>query len=102
MTSYKLPLVPGAQEFTITLAGVTYRIRLVYRNDEFGGAWYIDMVRLDGTDSLLGIPLVIGADLLEQFQYKGFGHLVVEMSGSNTDRPNYTDIGNYVNLIWSD
>lgn len=102
MTSYKLPLSTGAQEFTITLASVTYRVRLIYRNDSMGGAWYLDFERLDGTASLNGIPLVLGADLFAQFPHLNFGHLVVEMSGSSAERPTYDDMGNFVNLIWSE
>lgn len=98
---YRIPLTAGAQSFSVNLGGVQYRMTLVYRT-AVGGGWFLDIVKNDETDSIYGLPLVLGVDLLAQHQYKNFGHIFVEMEGGRTDRPTFEDMGQYVNLLWSD
>lgn len=101
MSSYQIPLSAGAQSFSIVLGGVQYRMTLIYR-EAAGGGWFLDMVRADGTDAVYGIPLVLGADLLAQYDYKGFGHLHCSLSAGKEHKPDYEDVGSTLTLIWSE
>ena len=101
-TTITIPLLSGAQFFGITLGDNDYNLRLVFRDAASGAAWYADMERTDGSDGIRGIPLVIGVDLLEQFKYKGFGHLYVTLDGARVDTPTYADMGSNITLSWSD
>lgn len=100
MTMYKIPLATGAQSFTINLGEVQYRMTLIYR-DADGGGWFLDMERIDETDAIYGIPLLLGIDLLAQFAHKDFGHLYVNMDGGMNHRPTYEEMGNTVILTWT-
>ena len=98
---YQIPLSEGAQSYAITLGDFTYQITIIYRGAE-GGGWFMDIVRADGTDAIYGIPLVLGVDLLEQYQYKDMGHLFVEMDAGATRAPSYDDMGSTISLFWED
>lgn len=98
---YEIPLDAGAQSFTISLGGVQYRYRLIYRVAD-GGGWFLDIERVDGTDAILGIPLLLNVDLLEQYQHKGFGHLWATRDRGIGEHPTYDDMGNGISLFWSE
>lgn len=97
---YQIPLIEGAQSFTINLGDFQYRMTLIYREAD-GGGWFLDMERTDGTDDIYGMPLLLDVDLLAQHLHKNFGHLYVQMDGGLTRRPTYEDMGNTVILIWT-
>lgn len=97
----EIPLTTGAQSFSISLGGTQYQMRLVYRSAD-GGGWFLDIVRADRSDAIYGIPLVLGKDLLAQHQYKGFGHLLVQLERGETGHPAYDDMGVGLHLYWSD
>lgn len=93
-TLSEIPLNPAmAQTFTISLAGVLYRMTLRYR--ENGGAgWVMTIAQPDGTILLDGKPLTTGRDLLEQFRYLGIaGGLVVQTDGDIYAVPTFDDLG---------
>lgn len=96
----EIPLTTGAQSFSISLGGTQYQMSLIYRSAD-GGGWFLDMAR-GKSDAIYGIPFVIGEDLLAQHQYKGFGHLLVQLESGETGRPSYDDMGVGVHLYWSD
>ena len=98
---YEIPLDAGAQSFSISLGGYQDQMKLVYRNGT-GGGWFLDMTRADGTGSILGIPIILGVDLLAQHQYKGFGHLRATLESGETGHPTYSDMGSGLHLYWSD
>lgn len=98
----QIPLISGAQAFGITLGDNEYNIKTIFRDGVSGPAWYVDVERTDGSDAVLGIPLVLGADLFGQFQYKGFGHLTCTLDGSTNQTPAYDDMGRYITLTWSE
>ena len=66
------------------------------------GGWFLDIVRQDDSDAIYGIPLLPGADLLAQYQHKGFGHLYVILENSENEQPSFEDMGENVRLFWSD
>jgi hypothetical protein len=73
MTPYEIPLTPEPQSFSIALGGVEYRLTVRWAEATEGG-WLLDIQTTDNATPLItGIPLVTGADLLEQYGYLGFG-----------------------------
>lgn len=66
-----LPLRPVPQRFVTQLAGVTYNLRT--RWSVGSDCWMLDISDQDNTPILGSIPLVTGADLLEQYGYLNFG-----------------------------
>lgn len=100
MSFYEIPLNAGAQTFTVNLGGTQFRMTFVYRN-AVGGGWFLDMEKVDGTDAILGIPLLVGIDLLAQHEHKGFGHLLALLDGGQKGDPTYGDMGTALHLYWS-
>ena len=49
--------------------------------------WVLDIATEDGSAVLSGIPLVTGADLLEQFGYLGFGGQLIATTDNARDTP---------------
>ena len=70
--TFEIPLTPEPQTFAITLASTQYWMTLQYR-DAPGGGWVLDIADSANKPILSGIPLVTGADLLEQYGYLNFG-----------------------------
>jgi len=101
MTLLEIPLYSGAQSFTVNLGNATYRMTLTYRDAVFGG-WFLDVERLDGSDAILGIPLLPMNDLYAQHEYKNFGHLYVIVGNGEYRKPTFDDMGTNVRLFWSD
>ena len=99
MPRFEIPLSTGCQRFTVELGERTLTLCLIYRLADFGGG-YLDLY--DDENALLigGIPLVIGRDLLEQYQHMGLGHIMAELDGGSTADPTYEDMGSTVHLYW--
>lgn len=99
MPRYEIPLSEGCQRFTVDLGERTLTLVLIYRYADLGG-WYLDIY--DDENELLigGIPLVIGRDLLEQYQHMGLGHLTASLDGGSTSDPTYEEMGSTVHLYW--
>ena len=102
MPSYKIPLLPTPQRFTITLGGLDYQILLTYKNVTEGG-WVIDVADNAGVPMLAGIPLVTGTDVLGQHKHLGFGGaLSIQPKDTNVAAvPTFTDLGIDTQLIWT-
>ena len=70
---YTIPLTPEPQSFGITLGGKEYRLTMRWFVEEETG-WHLDIQEPDAAAPIiLGIPLVAGCDLLEQYAYMDFG-----------------------------
>lgn len=96
MNITEIPLVPQNQAFSITLAGALYKVAIIWR----AGCWYMDLS--DSSNSLIAgsIPLVTGADLLEQYAYLGLGFsLFVVCDADGQDYPTENDLGIGSHLI---
>lgn len=90
---YEIPTSPKAQRFFITLAGVQYLMRLVWRSGVMGG-WVLDISTAAGVPLVMGIPLVTGVDLLEPYPEKKFGgRLYVMTDGAPDQPPTYENLG---------
>ena len=91
-TAYEIPLDSDLQTFQVSLNGTTYQIRLLW--NYFEGGWFIDLQDTSGNAIIGSMPLVTGADLLEQFAYENFGvHLVVQTDHDVFAVPTYDNIG---------
>lgn len=92
MAAYEINLSPQAQTFLITLANKVYRLTLRY--NAFHQAWVIDIETQAQEPIVRGIPMVTGADLLEQYKYLGIeGKLFVQSTGDVMAVPGYSDLG---------
>ena len=98
-TLFQIPLANTPQTFSMTLAGVA--LTMTSKWNEYCG-WVIDLY--DGTTGepmVMDIPLVVGADLLEQYRYLGLpGNLVVYTDGDQYATPTLSNLGVMSNLYY--
>lgn len=100
-TYYEIPLSPDPQTFVIAIAGKDYRLRLTYQ-DVDGGGWVVDISDSQGGTLVQGIPLVTGADLLEQYQYLGIGGALYVQGAPDPDSvPTFENLGTDAILYWA-
>lgn len=93
MATYEIPLSPIPQRFAVQLGGVPLHLTVAWRN--VGGAgWVLDID--DETDAPIvrGIPLVTGANLLQQFGHLGIaGELWCQTDGDVFAVPTFANLG---------
>lgn len=101
METFLIPLLNIPQDFNITLSGVDYRIVSKFNSALLGG-WVIDIYDfITDTPIVMNIPMVTGADLLEQYAYLGFnGQLIVYTDGDELAPPTLENLGNESNLYY--
>lgn len=99
MTSYVIPLAPQAQTVTTTLPnGTTVTLRLIYQFNQ-DDCWILDIDDATGNPIVQGIPLVTGADLLEQYAYLGLGcSLYAATDGDPVSPPHWWNLGSTAQL----
>ncbi|WP_186027143.1 phage baseplate plug family protein [Burkholderia gladioli] len=98
-TILEIPLSSDGQTFTITLGGIDYTMTVQWRNAI--AMWLLDIADASGNPLVSGLPLVTGANLLEQFGYLGFqGGLWVQGADDPDDLPTYSDLGAGSALYW--
>jgi len=97
--AYVIPLIPANQEFDISLAGVSYHLKIKW--NKFTNSWVLDIQDSQQNDILVGVPMVTGCDLLEQYEYLGIGGAMVVQSTNNPDLvPDYNTLGSTGNLFF--
>lgn len=99
MSNYELPMSDEpSQEFICELDGDKYlfRVQLNVRAD----LWTLDVNTVDDEPISLGIPLVLGVDLLANERFVKGLLFLVDYSGKGAD-PTGDTLGDY-GLIWSD
>lgn len=100
MAVFEIPLSPNPQAFRIQLAGVTYAVQVVWRDTD-GGGWVLDLATNDGAPIVQGIPIVTGADLLEQYEYLGLGGRLEVQTDHDVDAlPTYENLGQASHLYF--
>lgn len=100
MAVQEIPLLSTPQVFNITLAGVTYRMTLIWRDGDQGG-WVLDIADQDSNPIVCGIPLITGADLLAQYGYLGIGgQLVVQTDHDVNTVPTFENLGDTSHLYF--
>jgi hypothetical protein len=94
-TFYEIPLNGRPQVFPITLAGNPLRLTFSYRDSQIGmGGWVMDVADSGGVPILCGVPLVTGANLLQQYDYLEFGGVLFVMTDGDQDAvPGFTTLG---------
>ena len=102
MQSNIVPLLGANETFQITLAGVSYGMQVVWRNDPGGeGGWFLDIADDEANPLLQGVPFVTGTDLLAQYGYMGFGgSLYVQTVQEPDATPTFTNLGTDCQLYW--
>ncbi|CAI1018630.1 Uncharacterised protein [Serratia ficaria] len=91
MNIQEIPLTPTNQQFAITLGEQQLNMRIMWR-DEAG--WLLDLMDGAGAELVNGIPLVPGANLLEQYAYLGIaGALAVLVDNNEPELPTKTNLG---------
>lgn len=99
MSVFRLPLQPQSQAFFMQLGTVTYR--MVLKWNSASNVWVLDIY--DTSLNLIagGIPLISGADLLEQYRYLGFSGSLIAQQDADVDLPpDYNGLGSTANLYY--
>lgn len=97
---FTIPLAPTPQRFGITLGGVDYRLTTQYRNAPEAG-WTLDIADNSDQPIVQGIPLVTGANLLEQYPHLGFGgRLFVQTLDDPDLPPTFNNLGTESFVFW--
>lgn len=98
---FEVPLSVGRpQRLNVRLGQVEYQLTLRYLNVEQGG-WLLDIADAIGNPMVLGIPLVTGANLLEQYEHLGFGGRLWVQTLSDPDAvPTFENLGDDGVLWW--
>ena len=97
---FRIPLAPNPQIFTIQLSGIDYRIRLAYRNAPEAG-WVMDILDINENPIVNGIPLITGANLLDQYRHLGFLGRMWVQTGSDPDAPpTFINLGLDAQIYW--
>jgi hypothetical protein len=102
---FEIPLSPVPQQFAITLSDVAYTLRFRFRNHGSfggdGGMWVMDISDRNGVPMLAGLPLFPGKNLLDQYDYLGFGgQLWLETAGDRSKAPSFYMLGIESRLYW--
>jgi hypothetical protein len=91
-TVYEIPLSAQPQNLTIAIAGVTYQLNVTW--NVVNASWIVNIADVSGNPILSGIPVVTGADLLEQYGYLGFGFTLFAQTDNAPDVvPTFEDLG---------
>lgn len=99
MNVLRLPLSPQPQLFSITLGQQTYNVVLKW--NPVANCWVLDFSDENSDPIVQGIPLVTGADLLEQFGYLNFGGKLIAQTDNNVSQPpNFNDLGTDANVYF--
>lgn len=93
MRVFEIPTTPGTPQIkTIALAGVTYTLILHWC--EPPQYWVLDIQDSVGTPIVSGLPLITGADLLNQYPYLGVGGMLVVQTDHDVDAvPTFSSLG---------
>lgn len=96
---YEIPTTSEPQTFAVSLSGVNYTLTL--RWNTAAGLWFLDIATADGVAILSGVPLVTGADLLEQYAYLNLGGKMFCATDNNPDMPPaFATLGDSSHLYW--
>lgn len=100
--AFEIPLSSANQTLAIVLNGIPYILRLIFcQTTDPSACWLLDINDQNGVPIVCGIPLVTGADLLEQYQYLNFGFILYCFSDfSNSAIPTFADLGTTSHLYF--
>lgn len=101
MTSgtFEIPLQPENQQFTVSLAGVTYTMKLQWCAP--AQCWNLDISDSQQNPIVQGLQLITGADLLAQLEYLGLGGALIVQSDFDVNAvPDYASLGSTGHLFF--
>lgn len=91
MVLSEIPLTADNQIFSIQLGEQSLTLRLIYRD---AAGWVMDIMDSRGENLVLGVPLVVGANLLEPYSHLGLsGGLMVVSDEDAHEYPTKTNLG---------
>jgi hypothetical protein len=100
-TAYLIPLQNVPQTFVISLGGADYTLTCRW-NDADEAGWLLDIADSNSNSLAAGIPLIVGADLLEGLGYLGIdGQLFVYTNGEQFAVPTLANLGVESNLYFT-
>lgn len=100
-TAFEVPTGPQQQTQLLSLNGIVYRLTTTWCDP--ASVWILDIDDSIGNTILHGIPLVTGANLLEQYAYLGIGGggaLIVQSSNDPTLVPSFSTLGSTGHLYF--
>ena len=84
MNAYEIPLTSSKnQTISVVLLNITYRFTLQWR--EAVQTWFLDIADDSGNPLVQGLALVLGSNLLHQYQYLGIGGGLVVTCDTGTN-----------------
>lgn len=99
MTAFEIPLSPQAQTFSLGSGSRTYYLRVTW--NEVSACWLLDIADWQQVPMVQGIPLVVGVDLLSQYEHLGIGGALVAQVDSDAGAiPGYADLGKTAHLFF--
>lgn len=97
---FLVPTTPKPQQFFISLNGVTYQFLLKWNT--VADCWVLDINDANAAAIAQGLPLITGADLLEQLGYLGItGNLIVQTTNNADEVPTFNSLGDTGNLYYN-
>lgn len=101
MATFKLPLQNIPQTFEITLGAINYILACKW-NDADEAGWVLDFAdAVTNLPIVANVPLITGADVLENLDYLGFtGSLFVFTDGNDLAVPTLLNLGVESNLYF--
>ncbi|HCW79877.1 MAG TPA: hypothetical protein DG942_02085 [Ruminococcaceae bacterium] len=91
------------QTYSLEIPGDNHNITFIITQswNEQAGYWTISIYNQESEPLVLGIPLLCGHDLLEQYQYLKIGSLYLINIGDPTiENPDANNIGQNFKLLW--
>lgn len=89
---FEIPFATAPSSFAIDIVDATYRLTVTWCNA--ANCWTLAIADAQGAPILSSIPVVTGRDLLEQYEYLGFGFgLFAETDDDPEVPPNFTTLG---------
>lgn len=89
---FEVPFKAQPQRFTITILGIEYNLTLTWNVPS--QIWLLSIADSNSAELVSSIPLVAGADLLEQFAYLNFGGKLIAQTDHDINLPpSYTNLG---------
>lgn len=91
-TAYEIPFSSPPETFSITIAGIEYQLTATWCDP--AQCWTLAIADSSGNPILSSIPIVTGADLLEQYDYLNLGfQLIVQTDSDPNAVPTFTNLG---------
>ncbi|WP_423854287.1 phage baseplate plug family protein [Acinetobacter guillouiae] len=94
---YEIPLNYGNQKFNIRLGSAQFKLQLIYRASQ----WYLDIFDTAENPLIAGLPMLVGDNLLAQYQHIIKGSLYV-FNINEDESQAFSDLSTNIKLYWSD